>query len=396
MRILVANDGVGTAGGVQQYLEAVVPGLQARGHELRVLHTGVASTAAAAGALSGVPQIGAAVLGIDEAIAEAIDWNPDLAFSHNMQNLDLEQRLIESVPVVKFMHGYFGTCLSGLKTHGFPKVSGCDRTYGSACLALYYPRRCGPLAPAVAFRQWRWMERQRTLLPRYHRIVVASEHMRDEYVRSGGDPSRVITNPLFASKTVEPACASVAEDASVAFMGRMTTLKGGDLLIRSVHHATRVLKRAVRVTMIGDGPQRSEWESLANSLGVASAFTGWVDGDDRWSLLQSASVIAIPSVWPEPFGLVGLEAGVLGIPAIAVDTGGIHEWLRPGVNGVLVAAPASSSSFGDALVRVLSDRPALERLRTGARRVAGEMTLEHHLDRLESTFGSTPAGPRVS
>ena len=94
-------------------------------------------------------------------------------------------------------------------------------------------------------------------------------------------------------------------------------------------------------------------------------------------------MVALPSLWPEPFGLVGLEAGALGVPAIAVDAGGVRQWLREGINGIAVRQPASERSFGDALASLLGDRDALAAFRDGAYRVAQEMTLAAHVDRLE-------------
>jgi glycosyltransferase involved in cell wall biosynthesis len=166
----------------------------------------------------------------------------------------------------------------------------------------------------------------------------------------------------------------------------MTALKGGDLLIRAVRHASLRLGRSIALTMIGDGPQRGDWESLAHSLAVPCTFTGWVHGDQRWSLLREAWVVAIPSLWPEPFGLVGLEAGALGVPAVAINAGGIGQWLRHGTNGIAVEAPASSRSFGEALASAMADQPRLAELRAGALRVACEMTATSHVDRLESIF----------
>ena len=86
---------------------------------------------------------------------------------------------------------------------------------------------------------------------------------------------------------------------------------------------------------------------------------------------------------PERFGLVGLEAGALGVPAVAMDVGGICQWLTDGVNGVAVAPPATDIRFGDALASLLGDPARLSALRAGAHRIAREMTLAAHVDRLE-------------
>ena len=58
-----------------------------------------------------------------------------------------------------------------------------------------------------------------------------------------------------------------------------------------------------------------------------------------------AVLVAVPSLWPEPFGLVGLDAAALGRPAIAFDVGGIGEWLTDGVNGKLVEPAAGEEGL---------------------------------------------------
>jgi glycosyltransferase involved in cell wall biosynthesis len=300
-----------------------------------------------------------------------------------MADLAIDSDLQGIAPVVKFMHGYNGTCVGGQKMHAFPHPVVCDRIFGPSCAALYLPRRCGRFSPTLLLKQWRWAVAQRSLFDTYAAIVVASEHMRREYVRNGCDAARVHVNPLFPTHALDAGVSPAPLEPHVVFLGRMTKLKGGDLLVRAVRHAAARLDRPIQLTMAGDGPQRQEWRALATRLGVPCTFTGWVNGDQRRTLLRSASVVALPSLWPEPFGLVGLEAGAFGVPAIAVDAGGVRQWLRPGVNGVAVPEPSSEGSFGDAMASLLGDRETLAALRSGAYRVAQEMTLAAHVDRLE-------------
>jgi glycosyltransferase involved in cell wall biosynthesis len=384
MRILFSNDGVSDVGGVQTYLDSVIGPLEARGHAVAFAYCTDSGTADAAGVSRRLLRFHLDAARGREAFDGIRRWAPDVCYSHNMHDLGIDRDLAGIAPVVKFMHGYFGTCIGGSKMHEFPTPVVCDRVFGPACAVLYLPRRCGRLSAPLLVDQWRWAIDQRSLFGAYAAIVVASDHMRREYVRNGCDPARVHVNPLFPTNPVDRETSPTPAGDHVVFLGRMTKLKGGDLLIRSVGRARTVLKRPIRLTMAGDGPQRETWEALALRMNVPAAFTGWLSGDDRWTLLRSASLVALPSLWPEPFGLVGLEAGALGVPAIAVEAGGVTEWLRPGVNGVCVAQPASSRSFGDALASLLGDRDRLASLRAGAHRIAQEMTLGAHVDRLET------------
>jgi glycosyltransferase involved in cell wall biosynthesis len=333
--------------------------------------------------------------GVGGVLDRVSKWAPDVCFSNNWNDLDIERRLLAIAPVVKFMHGYFGTCVGGQKMFGWPTAAPCGRAFGAACLALYLPRHCGQLSVAKLVRQYRWATNQRELLGRYAALIVASAHMRHEYVRNGVDPERVHVNPLFP--TLDPAGAEGTDAAaldsaalSVAFFGRMTKLKGGDLLIRAAADASRRIGNQIRLTMVGDGPQRRRWEALALRLGVSCAFVGWQRGDDRWQWLRGVHLLAVPSTWPEPFGLVGLEAAAFGVPAIAFDVGGIREWLRPGENGYLVGGdPPRASALADGLVAAFTRPAELECMRRGARRIAAQMSLSRHLERLEHIFADT-------
>jgi glycosyltransferase involved in cell wall biosynthesis len=393
MRILVANDGLRDVGGVQAYLDAVIAALEARGHLIAIAHCIDGGSNEASGVSRPLQRFHLAGARLREAFDALREWAPDVCYSHNMADLATDRALQEIAPVVKFMHGYFGTCVGGQKMHAFPRPIVCDRVFGHACAALYLPRRCGRFSPSVLLEQWRWAVAQRSLFETYAAIVVASEHMRREYVRNGCDAARVHVNALFPTDALDAGVSPGPADPHVVFLGRMTKLKGGDLLIRAVRHAVARMHSPIRLTMAGDDPQRREWQALAGRLGVPCTFTGWVSGAERRTLLRSATAVALPSLWPEPFGLVGLEAGAVGVPAIAVDAGGVRQWLREGVNGVAVREPPSERSFGDALASLLTDRDTLAALRDGAYRVAREMTLAAHVDRLEPILRSAGASP---
>ncbi|HSU15216.1 glycosyltransferase family 4 protein [Longimicrobium sp.] len=383
MRILFANDGIGDAGGVQTYLAAVMPALASRGHDVALLHLDPVRGGEGTPAPAGAPHFCMAERGMDGALADMRAWAPDVAFSHNMRPLEVDRALIAAGPAVKMMHGYFGTCIGGQKAHLFPRPEPCGRVFGPACLALYLPRRNGRMSLPYVAEQWRWASEQKSLFGAYSAVVTASGHMRREYVRNGVAAERAHAIPLFSTIGVDGDAGAPA-DFRALFLGRMTRLKGGDVLIRAAARAAEIAGRPIPLTMCGDGPQRGEWEALARDLGVPADFPGWVDADARLRLFRAASVLAVPSVWPEPFGLVGLEAGSQGVPAIAFDVGGIGEWLKDGDNGRLVPGdPPRVESLADALAWAATHPAELAAMRPRALDAARRMSLAAHVDALE-------------
>src|SRR5215471_8472676 len=102
MRILVANDGFADAGGVQTYLDAVLAGLTARGHEMAMLYFDAAPVAASSYAGDAVPWFSISRDGTARTIDTVREWQPDVCFSHNMSELDVDRALLSIAPVVKF------------------------------------------------------------------------------------------------------------------------------------------------------------------------------------------------------------------------------------------------------------------------------------------------------
>lgn len=389
MRILFANDEVGVAGGVQSYLEAVMQGLAARGHQLALVHCDEHSDRLIGPSLATIPHFSVQTLGLVRSVEDIVEWSPDICFSHNMRRLDVERVLLDAFPVVKLMHCYFGTCIGGQKTFFLPEARPCQRKFGKACLALYLPRRCGGLNPGRMFIEYEWANKQKALFREYSAVVVASQHMKDEYVRNGMDVDKTHVNPMFSTVSAPEVETPPVSDSKplVLFLGRMTKLKGGDVLIRAVAEASRILGQEIELVMAGEGPRKASWERLALRLRVQAKFPGWVTGEEHIQLLKATTLLAVPSLWPEPFGLVGLEAACFGVPAVAFDVGGIHEWLRDGVNGFLVKSHTPTAhAFADGLVKALRQPEILATMREAARDTARELSLRKHLDGIETVL----------
>jgi glycosyltransferase involved in cell wall biosynthesis len=393
MRILLANDEIAGAGGVETYLATLVPELLAAGHEVGVLHeSAIASTDSAPVFGADLWRVGVRDEGLSAALARVRRFEPDVCFSHNMRALDVDEGLLGDWPVVKMMHGHFGTCVSGHKAHAFPHVSACRRDFGPACLAHYLPRRCGQASPLAMVKQYAWSARQRRLLDRYAAVVVGSKFMRDEYIRAGVGADRVAAIPLFTKLTAQRWIVErSARVIDVLFLGRMTPLKGPEVLLRAL--AAHVPD--ARVSFAGDGPERPHLLRLAATFGVRAQFPGWVSGANRDALLRDTAILAVPSVWPEPFGLVGLEAAAFGTPAVAFDTGGISEWLTDGVNGRLVPPVRGSEGLGEAIAALLKDMTSWHQLSSGARHLVERFTIGAHVGALDVVLTRAAHGSRT-
>jgi glycosyltransferase involved in cell wall biosynthesis len=168
--------------------------------------------------------------------------------------------------------------------------------------------------------------------------------------------------------------------------------KGGHLCLDAVAEAAQALDRVLEITFAGDGRERSAWERRARRLERGGArlrvrFSGWLGPDAMDQALAAADLLVLSSIWPEPYGRVGLEAGRHGVPVAAFAVGGIPEWLEDGVNGRLAAAnPPRASALAAAIAACLRDPAVHARLRAGARAVAARSSFAQHAVRLEELF----------
>ena len=137
--------------------------------------------------------------------------------------------------------------------------------------------------------------------------------------------------------------------------------------------AAASLKRPLKVTFVGDGPERARWEQKSRRIqsentNLHMEFSGWLDFARVEQLMLDSDLLVVPSTWPEPFGLVGPEAGLHGLPAAAFASGGVPEWLSDGVNGHLAPGdPPSAAGLARAIVKCLREPAELARLSRGAR-----------------------------
>jgi glycosyltransferase involved in cell wall biosynthesis len=186
----------------------------------------------------------------------------------------------------------------------------------------------------------------------------------------------------------------MASPRRLIFVGRMERLKGGSLLLESLPIVVRALERPIHLTMVGTGREEQAWRRAAAEASKADSrihvdFTGWLGDGELAPLLARSDLLVVPSIWPEPFGLVGLEAAAHGVPAVAFDVGGIREWLTPGLNGIVAPGrPPTAAGLAGAIGAALADDPTLHRLGAGAFAVAARFAERRHVDELVEVFGT--------
>ena len=149
--------------------------------------------------------------------------------------------------------------------------------------------------------------------------------MQAEFERHGLGTVRRL--PLFVAP---PPSESVArgDEGPLVFLGRLAATKGVELMLDAVRSARRALGEPLPLILLGDGSLRDRVEQAVTKSGEQFTFRGWVSTTERDQVLRSARLLLVPSVWPEPFGLAGLEAGRFGVPAVAFGWEGSRSGSR--------------------------------------------------------------------
>ncbi|HLD40573.1 MAG TPA: glycosyltransferase family 4 protein [Candidatus Omnitrophota bacterium] len=180
---------------------------------------------------------------------------------------------------------------------------------------------------------------------------------------------------------------SDANEAVVAMIGRLEPVKGPGYFIEA---AGLVLKEfpAVRFLLAGDGSLKERLKRRSEELGIGDriVFLGW--REDVPEILSAVDILALPSL-NEAVGRVILEAGCLGVPAVASRTGGVPEIIRDGSTGILVS-PGSARELAEGILLLFRDKEKRRAMGQAAKEwVSGEFSAGNMVKQIEGLYGET-------
>ncbi len=143
----------------------------------------------------------------------------------------------------------------------------------------------------------------------------------------------------------------------VLFGGRLSQPKGGHQIIRAMQKIVAVVPDAFLIVMGKRDEYMEQMLDLAEKTKIRDHVltTGWISGQDLKSAYASAHVVAMPSVYFEPFGLICLEAMASKKPVVATCFGGTPEIVKDGETGYIVN-PLHIEELADKIVELLMDQ----------------------------------------
>jgi glycosyltransferase involved in cell wall biosynthesis len=202
-----------------------------------------------------------------------------------------------------------------------------------------------------------------------------------------GTPIAVLPN------AVDPRCWSAARSVpgepdrlAIVTAGRLARRKRHRALLDALHTARRRLRPEVRLAAViaGEGPWRSSLERFVRDHEMTDwvQMPGTVPRSELGDIYARADVY-VASARLESFGIAALEARCAGLPVIAFRDSGVGDFIRDGVDGLLVR---DDGELADALTALGDDRGLLERLQRNARASLPPFTWEQVLPLTEQFY----------
>ncbi|MEO5959188.1 MAG: glycosyltransferase family 4 protein [Opitutaceae bacterium] len=401
MRLLFVHERFGALGGAEANVLLTAGELKRRGHVIGVLHGFPTGKEEAAWAETfserfALEETTAGRSDRRDPVPQAIAaFRPDVIFLHKLSEPKaLESLASAGVPVVRMVHDHDLYCLRGYKYN--PLTRGiCTRGASPFCVfpcGATMARDTGSRFP-LKWVSYGAKRREIELNRRFSRLIVATEFMRLELTRNGFSPDQIEIHapvPRTAEDAFQP---SFSNTNRVVYAGQIIRGKGVDVLLESL----ALVRSPFECLILGDGNHRAHCEQLSRRLGLASRvfFTGFVPQAAVAESYRDASLAVMSSVWPEPFGAVGLEAMRCGLPVVAFDAGGIREWLIDGWNGFLVPW-MDRTRYAACIDELLGDKALARKMGMHARQWVGErFGFSKYIDGLEELFARVTAAPAV-
>lgn len=373
---------------MERYLELVLPALTERCSALRVLarrtdddRSGLDVETIAWSDEHEPPNDAAA-----EAVrAQIAAFRPDIIIAHNVLDAGVMNAARSVSRLIAHVHDHRIFCPNGDRL--FPRSQKiCTATMGAACAVNTVLQGCmaGPRLPSFAL-----LGRRGDLRDAYRAadaIVVASAYMMHEAVRNGIERTRVhtLSLPLPDEAFADGIAPEPDPAATVLFSARIAPQKGLRSLIDALARISK--KRRPLLRIAGVGPDLDPNLAHASARNVVVESLGRLDPVQMRAAIDATSVIAVPSLWAEPFGYVGIEALARGKPVAAYDVGGIRTWLDDGRNGYF-APVGDTAELAQAIIALLD--PVLHTdFSFSARASAERFRLAPHLERLEEVYAA--------
>jgi glycosyltransferase involved in cell wall biosynthesis len=303
------------------------------------------------------------------------EYKPDIIHLHNIFNQVSPSVLfaVGNIPTVLTLHSYELICPMG----------GLIKPDGSRCISPgKHDLRCTGSIKGYLYEVIKQFI-HKYLLKKISVYIAPSGSIKRDFSnqRIISSPIIVIHNGIQLLKF-----SPIINNKSLLYVGRLSKEKGVDVLLRAI----KIIKESVHdivVDIVGDGPEKNMLINLSDDLYLNDnvRFIGSIPHNKIGDFYKQCTALIVPSVWGEPFGLVGIEAISIGRPVIASNVGGISEWLDDEKTGYLVE-PGNSNQIAEKVIKLFSHKRLLEQMGKNERKKVEQFSIEIHVKKLEKIY----------
>jgi glycosyltransferase involved in cell wall biosynthesis len=316
--------------------------------------------------------------GIVAALARIVrQRRPDVVHGHSWITYSALPLLpTGTTALVLGLHDFGFTCAK--KTYIFQNQVCSGPALGKCigCAAEQYGRaRAAALAVGLA-STWRWLRKADRIVANSRAVAEACDRLRPP-----GAPPIELVPPFLPAPVLEglrgPRPDFVPQTGSyILFAGGPSPHKGLPVLLQAWQRLPG------KVPLVLAGVSR---ESTPYPIPDAVRMVGQVPHRDVLAAWGHCTVAVVPSIWPEPFGLVALEAMAAGRPLVVARAGNLPDLVTDGENG-LVVEPGDVDQLAAALTRLLRDPGMRAAMGASGRLRAAQFTAKSVVPRLESVY----------
>jgi glycosyltransferase involved in cell wall biosynthesis len=340
-----------------------------------------------------------------------IKERPDIIHALNIQSIpsSVVAARMCNVPIVVTYNSSGRVCVKGDLLR--PDMSICDNPMSiSTCFSCfsYYAKATGNsgilnrskfLLPFLFLREFLTCSMFRGCLRKVNKIIAISASVKKSLVENGLPPKKIEVIPIIADLELFHGTARdmvivrkeygfSALDRIVLFVGsNFDVRKGSRFLIKTMPLVLETMPH-VKFSIVGNVP--SEESKIIDNEGLSGnvSFLGRISNKRLADVYAMADLVVVPSIAPEAFGRVVLEAMSMKKPVIASKVGGIVDIVRDGFNGFLVQ-PNDTEGLAKAILRVFQEKELVEKLvEEGKETVENQFSEKAVLLRIAGVYGA--------
>lgn len=305
---------------------------------------------------------------------------PNIIYLHNINNLQVIEYCSRILTTFIFMHDYRFICPGNTK-YFIRQEKICEKNFGLQCLLYPYLKKCNNRRPDRVLKSFYKVLKVKNSLKNVH-IIVASNYVKERLIEEKFKANQISVIPYFTK--IPQSVGRNNRSKMILYLGRTAEAKGVNHLLK----ALALVKSDCETIITGAGNNLNNLKELSESLHIDSKvkFVGWADREHRDELLEECIFVVMPSLWPECFGIVGIEAMAFGKPVVAYNVGGISDWLKDGESGFLIPR-GDYKEFARKIEYLLENRDITYKLGLNGRNIVQQkFTKDKHIEKLLKIF----------